>query len=134
MNKYAWVVTYTSEVELKKLKWKFLIIESMFADTFTAYVFGKTQVTDGDELIKQFEELGELESYDVSFSLEDKMVLLNDSFDKSGVYESAFFEGPEVSYEAILDRFQETYEVISVREVEESELFGNRIVKVDFVY
>jgi hypothetical protein len=106
----------------------------MFADTFTAYVFGKTQVTDGDELIKQFEELGELESYDVSFSLEDKMVLLNDSFDKSGVYESAFFEGPEVSYEAILDRFQETYEVISVREVEESELFGNRIVKVDFVY
>ena len=62
------------------------------------------------------------------------MVMLNNEVDKDGLYEVASFESPEMDMRNIVERFQDSFEVICVREAEESEKFGNRIIKADFIY
>jgi hypothetical protein len=62
------------------------------------------------------------------------MRMLNNEFEKDGLYEVASFESPAADLRDIVDRFQDSFEVICIREAEESEKFGNRIIKVDFIY
>ena len=49
--------------------------------------------------------------------------MLNNEVDKDGLYEVASFESPEMDMRNIVERFQDSFEVICVREAEESEKF-----------
>ena len=51
-----------------------------------------------------------------------------------GTYECVSFEGPEVEFDDILERFAASSEAITIRQAEESKTYGNRIVRVDFLY
>ncbi|MDP2091287.1 MAG: hypothetical protein Q8K30_06855 [Candidatus Gracilibacteria bacterium] len=98
------------------------------------YIFGDTDIETSTDFIAMLKELfGEILNYDISLSSEDKMSILGDSYEE-GVYELATFEGEQVDFDEILDRFSDFDGVISIREAENSSRFGNKVVKVDFVY
>lgn len=132
MNKFIWSITFKEKVNLKNLKFKYLeILSDEWICTY--FLFWETKEENSDNLIKIFEKLWELISYDISFDNEDNIALLNDDLSK-WIYEQVSFEWPEILFENILDRFSDVYEVISVREAEISTKYNNRIIRVDFVY
>lgn len=59
--------------------------------------------------------------------------MFSEGYDE-GVYEIVSFEGKDVDFDEICERFGETDSVMVVREAEVSKLYGNRIVKVEFIY
>lgn len=134
MQNYSWTVTFKTSIDTKKIQDKHLLIETEESDFTTIFIFGKTKLETSDELIDQFKTLWELEAYDISISTEDNMTMLNNEFEKDGLYEVASFESPAADLRDIVDRFQDSFEVICIREAEESEKFWNRIIKVDFIY
>ena len=131
MNTFAGTITFEWKIDTKKIQEKYFVVQW---ENTTVFLFGKTKIEDSEEFIKNFEALGNIIEYDISLSTEDNMNILNTDFEKDGIYECVSFEGAEVDIRDIMKRFMDEFEVISVREAEESEKFGNRIVKVDFVY
>ena len=134
MNTFAWNIT---------LKWNLLIPEGFPYDYIeslslswdkTLYIFWETDFNSSEELIDYFtQEIWELNNYDISISSEDKIEVIPYDFEE-WVYELVSFEGEEVSFDEIKDRFLEHDAMFSVREAEESSKFWNRIIKVDFIY
>ncbi len=74
-----------------------------------------------------------LANHDISIESEDALEILNSEYEE-GIYESVSFEGPNTSFDDILERFAESDEVIAVREAETSLLYGNKIIKADFIF
>lgn len=75
----------------------------------------------------------DIESYDLSISSLDQIDVYADKYSE-WVYEMVSFEWPQVTFEAISERFEMVDEVCIVREAEQSEKHWNRIIKVDFLY
>lgn len=134
MNNFAGTLTFSGEINTDKIQEKYLIIKPEESEEISIFLFGKTKLETSDEIIQSYSHIGTLEAYDISISTEDNMSLLNNEIDKEGLYEVASFESPVMDIRNIVDRFQDSFEIICVREAEESEKFGNRIVKVDFIY
>ncbi len=134
MNKFAGTLTFTGEVEVNKIQDKHLVIKSQDSQYTTVFLLGNTKHETSEELIKSYNNIWELFAYDISISTEDNMTILNNEIDKEGLYEVASFESSEADLRDIIERFQDSFEVMSVREAEESEKFGNRIIKADFIY
>ncbi|MDD3646300.1 MAG: hypothetical protein PHH06_02730 [Candidatus Gracilibacteria bacterium] len=98
------------------------------------FVFGETEVKTSKELLEYISSsVGEMKTYDLSISSEEKVEIINLAYE-DGIYELATFEGEEVSFDEIYDRFKDFEEVVSIREVEISDRFGNKKIRVDFVY
>lgn len=133
MNKFAGTLTFTGEVEVNKIQDKHLVVKSQDSEYTTIFLLGNTKHETSEELIKSYN-IWELYAYDISISTEDNMTILNNEIDKEGLYEVASFESSEADLRDIIERFQDSFEVMCVREAEESEKFGNRIIKADFVY
>ena len=132
MNTFSWTVTLVGN---KKIKLDFNFIESLSKiwDKII-FIFGETELKTSQEVVDMFKnELWELKNFDISISTEDKLEIVNISYEE-GIYELATFEWEEVSFDEIMDRFSEFEEVISIRESEISSKFWNKTVKVDFVY
>lgn len=132
MNKFIWNITFKWNVNFKDLKYKYLQVKWIEL-VCTIFVYWKTLLESSDKLQEEFALFWEILNYDISFDKEDNIVILNDDIEE-GIYELVSFEWPEVDFIDIKDRFEDVYEVISVREAEESSIYWNRIVKVDFVY
>jgi len=134
MNKIAGTIVYKGFLDEKKLD----ELEYSCFDTpletgnTTLLVFWETK-SDIKKIKKQLEEVGEIINYDVSHSDEDRLMLLNKKVEWE-VHEAVTFEWIEAAYEAIIDRFAENYEVVAIREAEDSVKFWNKTVKVDFIY
>jgi len=79
------------------------------------------------------ETLGGWKYIDISFEGVDAIELMSEG-GAEGVYECVSFEGQEVNFEEIYERFADQDMVITVREAETSQRYGNRVVKVDFMY
>lgn len=133
MNKFAGTLTFTGEVEVNKIQDKHLVVKSQDSEYTTIFLLGNTKYETSEELIKSYN-IWELYAYDISISTEDNMTILNNEIDKEGLYEVASFESSEADLRDIIERFQDSFEVMCVREAEESEKFGNRIIKADFIY
>lgn len=134
MNTFSGTISFKTKIDTSKLQDKHVTVESAESDIFTLFIFGQTKLASSEEIIKSYEKFGEIFSYDISISTEDNIAILNTDYEKDGLYEVAAFEWPEIDYKDIIGRFDEMFEVICVREAEESEKFWNRIVKVDFIY
>lgn len=92
-------------------------------------------IQSSDEVISLIKtHFGELASYDISIESEDKIEILSEECESSGVYESVSFEWAEVSFESILERFAESSDLICLREAQKSHTFWNRVIKADFWY
>lgn len=133
MNIFAWNVI---------LKWNKLIklpefdyIESLSKSwDKVVFVFWHTELKKTEQIAKLLEEkLWEIKSYDLSISTENRMDIINWTYEE-WVYELATFEWEQVDFTEIKERFEWFDEVVSIREAEISEKFWNKVVKVDFVY
>ncbi|RAL55770.1 hypothetical protein BLD25_03810 [Candidatus Gracilibacteria bacterium GN02-872] len=131
MNKFAGNITLkgSPEVELD-----FDFVESLAKDgNKNIFFFGETELSSSKEIIDSFRENFEILHYDISIESEHKIEIIGESYEE-GIYELATFEGAEVSFEEIFERFSGVDEVVCVRESEISKKFGNKKIKVDFVY
>ena len=133
MNKFAGNITFKWNPDIKSIKDKHIENISEEGDK-TLFIFWKTEISSSEELENSFSGIWEILYSDISISTEDNISILSDSIDKEWLYESVSFEWPWVNFNDIQSRFLDNFEVISVREIEESEKFWNRIVKVDFIY
>lgn len=132
MNIFSWNFTLKGN---KKIDLDFDFVETISKSwDKVVFVFGETELkTSKDLLLHIVEQVWELKNYDLSISSEEKVEIINLAYD-DGIYELATFEWEEVSFQEIYDRFKDFEEVVSIREVEISDRFWNKKVRVDFVY
>lgn len=133
MNIFAWNIT---------LKWNKLIswLDFDYVETLSKswdkvlFFFWDTEFTKSSEILDMLiEKIWEVRNHDISISTEDKMELVNWTYEE-WVYELATFEWEQVDFNEIFDRFWDFEEVVSVREADISSKFWNKVVKVDFIY
>ena len=96
-------------------------------------IFGETKASLKQELILELWDLGTIIKSDISFSVDEKVMLLNTQIE-GDVHEIVSFQWVEIAFEEIVERFAETYEVVAIREAKESAQFWNKVIKVDFIY
>ena len=133
MNIFAWNITLKWN---KTVTWfDFDYIESLSkSGDKIIYFFWDTEFKKSSEILNMFEEkFWELKNHDISISTENKVELVNWTYEE-WIYELATFEWEQVDFDEIMDRFWEFDEVVSVREAEISERFWNKVIKVDFIY
>lgn len=134
MNKIAGTIVYKGFLDEAKLD---ALVYSCFdtaleSGNTTLLVFWETKknmIETQDEL----KTLWEIISIDLSHSEQDKIMLLNKKIE-GDIHESVTFEWIEVAYEWIVDRFAESYEVVAIREAGDSEKYGNKMIKAEFIY
>ena len=128
---------FAGNITLKKgsidvSKYDFDIIASGEKTYFVMWEVDEDNLT---ALVQFFTETfnSDIESYDLSISSVDQIDVLADKYTE-GVYEVVSFEWADISFDTISERFELVDEVCIVREAEDSKKYGNRIVKVDFLY
>lgn len=131
MNKFAWNVTikWNPKVDLD-----FDFVESL-SKTWdkNIFFFWETELSSSLEIIDFLKEKFEVLNFDITIETEEKIEIIWESYDE-WLYEVATFEWEEVDFSEIFDRFEQFEEVVCIREAWISEKFGNKIIKVDFVY
>jgi len=134
MNTVVWTITLDGN-DLVPEAFDFDIVESLEkSGNKTIYFFGETECKNSEDFLAESKEsLWWILHYDISISSEENVML--DPFDyDEWIYEVASFEWEQVTFGEIKTRFGEVKEVMSIRECEVSKRFGNKIVRVDFVY
>jgi hypothetical protein len=135
MNKFAWSIVYegllTDEV-LDELEYTCHPTYLESGNT-CLLVFWNTKQEWSAWLEKELRAIAPILSVDMSIEAEDKIMLLNKQIEWD-VYETVAFEGIEICYEELIERFWESYEAVAIREAETSKKFWNRVVRVDFIY
>ena len=135
MNKFAWNIVFDwflDDAKLDALSYTCLATPLESGKT-CLLVFGETELNLKKELILELGSLWTIVESDISFSVDEKLMLLNTQIEWD-VYELVTFEWIEIAFEEIVERFAESYEAVSIRECEDSIKFGNKIVRVDFIY
>jgi len=133
MNTFAWNITLNWNKIISWLDYDYVANLSKTWDK-VIFIFWDTELNSTAELVNMLEDkLGELKNYDLSISSEDKVELINDTYEE-WVYEVATYEWEQVDFLEMIERFEEFDEVVSIREWEISDKFWNKVVKVDFVY
>ena len=119
----------------KKIDLDFDFVESLSKNgDKIVFVFWETELKTSKEILDMIiQSVWELKNYDISISSEDNIEIVNLAYEE-GIYEIATFEWEEVDFNEIFDRFKDFEEVVAIREVEVSEKFGNKKIRVDFVY
>lgn len=131
MNKFAWNITvkWNSRVELE-----FDFVESLSkTGDKNIFFFWEAENAKKEDILAVLKEQFEILNFDISVEKEDKIEIIGETYEE-WLYEVASFEGEEVSFEEISDRFADFEEVVCIREAWISEKFWNKIIKVDFVY
>ena len=132
MNIFSWNFTLKGN---KKIDLDFDFVETISKSwDKVVFVFGETELKTSKDLLDHIiSQVWEFKNYDLSISSEEKVEIINLAYE-DGIYELATFEWEEVSFDEIYDRFKDFEEVVSIREVEISDRFWNKKVRVDFVY
>jgi len=132
MNIFSWNFTLKGN---KKIDLDFDFVETISKSwDKVVFVFGETELKTSKDLLDHIiSQVWELKNYDLSISSEEKVEIINLAYE-DGIYELATFEWEEVSFDEIYDRFKDFEEVVSIREVENSDRFWNKKIRVDFVY
>ena len=101
----------------------------------TFFCMGQTDLDSSKEVLDFLAaKFGEISKYDISITTEDELDIFTQDYFSDGVYECVSFEGVDVTFDMISERFEGVDEVCVVREAEESSRHKNRIIKVDFLY
>lgn len=124
-------VKMESKFDLKDFE---IVENSSKSWTKVIYFYGETELKTSEEFLKYLKENSlEILDFDISISSEDK-IFINEFELWDWLYELVSFEWEQVNFDEIRERFEDSEEVISIREWEVSKKFWNRIIKADFVY
>ncbi len=134
MNQVVWTINL---IENKKVpeSFDFDYVESLSKNwEKNLFIFGETEIKTSKEFLEYCEkEIWKISTSDISISSENNILLEPYDYEE-WIYEVASFQWEQVSFSEIKKRFEESDSFISIREAGISEKFGNKIVKVDFVY
>lgn len=132
MNSFAGSVTFMGEADLAPLPFLALTTEALKGRI--VFVIGETEFENSQGL-KDFicaRITGDILAYDISISTEDTIRLVSTELPASGNYSFIAFHGKTFrEVLALSEAFGQ--KVVSVREAEESDKLGGRVVKVDIV-
>jgi hypothetical protein len=134
LNTIVWTINILKTTNIPK-SFDFDYVASLSKNwEINLYIFWETEIETSKKFMEYCEkELWKISSYDFSISSEDNLFL--DPYDyEAWIYELATFEWEQISFWEIKNRFEWSDGVISIREAELSNKFGNRVIKVDFVY
>ncbi len=124
-------VKMESKFDLKDFE---IVENSWLSWTKVIYFYGETELKTSEEFLKYLKKNSlEILDFDISISSEDK-IFINEFELWDWLYELVSFEWEQVNFDEIRERFEDSEEVISIREWEVSKKFWNRIIKADFVY
>jgi len=132
MYKFAWNIITDIDYNLKDFNYKYLILDKN-QTIISIFILWKTNIIDFDDFIKDLNKNWNIISYDISHESEDNIVFLNEDI-SDWIYEQVSFEWKEIDINSLVERFEDSYEIVSIRESEISNLFWNRIIKADFIY
>ncbi|MCH2189038.1 hypothetical protein MK079_04395 [Candidatus Gracilibacteria bacterium] len=133
MNTFAGNITYTGDYNLDHVDADCLEIDT--GEKKILFLAGQTDFGSSQGLIDDFKKhITGVVYYDISLSTEDQVDIMNPDIPEDGIYECVTFEGPDVDYTQVIDRFHDAGEVVVIRESQDSNKFGNKIIKVDFIY
>ncbi len=91
-------------------------------------------LTSSKDVIEFIEQnFGKTRTHDISIEWEDELEIISSEYE-IGAYECVSFQWANVTYEDILERFADSSEAVCIREAEQSDIYENRIIKVDFMY
>jgi hypothetical protein len=91
MNTFAWNITLKGNKLITWLDYDFIANLSKTGDK-VIFIFGDTKFKTSSEIIEDLkEQLGEIKNYDISISTEDKVAVVNSTYEE-WVYEIATFE------------------------------------------
>lgn len=131
MNKFAWSLTFSWKVSNKDFPYNSIIT---FLDWITnIFLYWETEISSSKELTNFFEKnYWEIISFDISIETEDK-IFLNKKMPKNWVYQIYSIEWINIDFENILEWYKTDENVVSIREVEQSKKFWNKIIRIDFL-
>jgi len=135
MNYFAGSITFKWNVTLSFDKRTFNFVKNMTKDNNSnVYFFWETIKETSEQLLDYFNEIikGDIITYDLSISTEDKIEILEDE-PLDWEYNIMAISWISTSFEEVLENFQEGEEVICIREAENSKWFWNKIIKVDVI-
>jgi hypothetical protein len=134
MNQVVWTINLIENNKIPE-SFDFDYVESLSKNwEKNLFIFGETEIKTSKEFLEYCKkELWKITTFDISISSEDNILLEPYDYEE-WIYEVASFEWEQVSFSEIKKRFEESDSFISIREAWISEKFGNKIVKVDFVY
>lgn len=132
MNKFAWNITIKWNPKVD-LDFEFISYLNRNWNTNICFLW-ETEMKSSIEILNFFKKkFEEVLNYDISIESEDKIVVYLENY-KEWFYEVVSFEWEKVDFNEILNKFAENKYVVAVREAEISKKFGNRVVKIDFIY
>nr|MDD3720372.1 hypothetical protein [Candidatus Gracilibacteria bacterium] len=134
MNKVAGNITFEQKIKFE-IKDIYFVESENINGTFTYFFYGKTYINSSSELLKSLDEKANINSinHDVSISTEDNIEVYQDR-PIDGVYTITSIEGNEENFDSVIEKFAESSPfIVSIREVESSLRFGNRIIRIDIV-
>lgn len=134
MNTVAGSITFKWEI-----RWDIVLdklITEVWWGLYSVFLYWETEISTSKDVLEDFRKSihGEIISYDISISTEDKLELFH--FDKDstdGDYVLKSVEWASVNFEDVLEQESWQAGVVAVREAEESSKFWNRVIKVDSI-
>lgn len=131
---FAGTICFPQEVSIPD-DFEFDYVESVWAEwEKNVYIFWETSLQTSEKILDYCtEKLWEIPYYDISISDEDDVIVIPYDYEE-WIYEVVSFEWEHITFKEIQSRFKDTPEVFSIRWCEKSKRFGNKIIRVDFVY
>lgn len=134
MNKVAWNITFEQKIKFE-IKDIYFVESENINWTFTYFFYWKTYINSSSELLKSLDEKANINSinHDVSISTEDNIEVYQDR-PIDWVYTITSIEWNEENFDSVIEKFAESSPfIVSIREVESSLRFWNRIIRIDIV-
>lgn len=132
MKLFAWNIFFQNTLPEKLPELDIDILAISKNGLYIMWWLEEWQILD-DVILKLRDTLWEISFQDISLEDEDVLEIMTEELE-SWIYECVSFEWPELIFEDIIERFSEVDAVICVREAESSERYGNRVIRVDFLY
>ncbi|MDD2565703.1 MAG: hypothetical protein PHZ26_01910 [Candidatus Gracilibacteria bacterium] len=131
MNTLAGSITFNGSIELENFSLNYVLNKTKNGVS-NIFVYGDTELESSKEVVEciRGKIIGEILCFDISISTEDKIKLFTTA--KKLKYILKSIQGDNIDFDNVLAGLNEP-NIISVREAEDSKIFGNKVIKIDYL-
>ncbi|EKD30329.1 MAG: hypothetical protein ACD_78C00089G0002 [uncultured bacterium (gcode 4)] len=131
MNTLSGSITFRGKIDTTDI-WIHFVLNEVREWVFNIFMYWDTQFESSHEVTEyiDWKITGEILSYDVSISTEDKIKIY--WWEKDWKYILKSVQWKDITFEGVVNSLTEPG-IVSVREAEESKVFWNRVIKIDYL-
>lgn len=131
MNTLAGSITFKGVLDTTDI-WIHFVLNKVREWVFNIFMYWDTQFESSHEVTEHIagKITGEVLNYDVSISTEDKIKVY--WWEKGWNYVLKSVQWKDITFEGIVSSLTELG-IVSIREAEESKIFWNRVIKIDYL-